>query len=420
MPIYREKTKEKRDDRCQGFTEEEAADYFPPRSTHTTKDRIKNTLENSSILTILNHYFCTSSFVVAVNIQFHSPTARVAMKLSIDSVVAYRVVISYTVLISYSSSRCCNAFGVVPPLPSPDIVFWTQQHVITTAASTVPKLPDLFALYQNALHTLPLQTQMTTGAVLAVAGDTVAQAVQHKSHRSSSPLQLDVTRTASFAAFDACYRAVQHILYPPMKDYFHGQFLYPAISKMLPALNAFDQHHNQVLSAAAEQSLVSQLVVIPLLYYPIFFAVTGMVQGLTWEQSMERGKQSFVPLMQRNLLFWIPVQFGVFGWINDDALQISILIACGFIWTMILSAFAGSVAATPTATVSDQNVAVDPSVDVFLSPIVESDLDHYSMTPMLAKPSREMRAFATVGISSSSSNSTGMELMILTTEQDES
>lgn len=338
------------------------------------------------------------------------------MKLSIGAVV-YRIVISYSVLIAYSS-RCCNAFGVVPPLPSPDIVFWTQQHVIITAASTVPKLPDLLALYQNALHTLPLQTQMTTGAVLAVAGDTVAQAINHKSHRSSSssPLQFDVTRTASFAAFDACYRAVQHVLYPPMKDYFHGQFLYPAISNILPDLNAFDQHHNQVLSAAAEQSLVSQLVIIPLLYYPIFFAVTGMVQGLTWEQSMERGKQSFVQLMQRNLLFWMPVQFGVFGWINDDALQISILIVCGFIWTMILSAFAGSAAATPTATVSDQNLAVDPSVEVYMSPIVESDLDR-SMTPMLAKPSHEMRAFATVGISSS--NSTGMEMMILTTEQDE-
>jgi Mpv17 / PMP22 family len=335
------------------------------------------------------------------------------MKLSRSAVVS--IVTSYGFLIS-SHSRCCDAFGVVPPLPSPDIVFWTQQHVITTATSTVPKLPDLFALYQNALHTLPLQTQMMTGAVLAVAGDTVAQTVNNhnEAHRP-----FDLKRTFSFAAFDACYRAVQHVLYPPMKDYFHGQFLYPAISSILPPLNAFEQHHNQILSAAAEQSLISQLVVIPLLYYPIFFAVTGMVQGLTWEQSMERGKQSFVPLMQRNLLFWIPVQFGVFGWINDDALQISVLIACGFIWTMILSAFAGSAAVATTTKLSDPNASNtsnmidEQQVELYMSPMVESDLDNNNLTPILPKPlpSREMMAYAAVGISS---NSTGMDMMILT------
>jgi Mpv17 / PMP22 family len=331
------------------------------------------------------------------------------MKHSTTSVV-YRIVISYSLLLPFCC-RCSDAFGVVPPLPSPDIVFWTQQHVITTATSTLPKIPDLFALYQNALHALPLQTQMMTGAILAVAGDTVAQTVNNRNQPQRS---FDLKRTVSFAAFDASYRAVQHVLYPPMKDYFHGQFLYPTISAILPSLNAFDQQHNQILSAAAEQSLVSQLVVIPLLYYPIFFAVTGMVQGLTWEQSMERGKQSFIPLMQRNLLFWIPVQFGVFGWVNDDALQISILIACGFVWTMILSAFAGSAAVTPIPNTSDQmdttvNAIIDDQqqqVEMYMRPIVESDLDTSKcVTPSLPK------AYAAVGISS---NSTGiMDMMIL-------
>jgi hypothetical protein len=263
---------------------------------------------------------------------------------------------------------------------------------------------------------------MMTGAVLAVAGDTAAQAINNQNQNQaahSSPL--DWKRTVSFAAFDACYRAVQHVLYPPMKDYFHGQFLNPTISSILPPHNAFEQHHNQLLSAAAEQSLVSQLVVIPLLYYPIFFAVTGMVQGLTWEQAMERGKQSFIPLMQRNLLFWIPVQFGVFGWINDDALQISVLIACGFLWTMILSAFAGSATVAPKTLVSDSKTAItnniidDDQVEVYMNPTVESDLDlsRASILPM-PQPSREMMTYAAVGISS---NSTGLDMMILTKDE---
>ena len=233
-------------------------------------------------------------------------------------------------------------------VPNPDIAVWSQHHFISAATSTLPHVPDLFALYQNALHTLPLQTQMLTGGVLAVAGDLSAQSLD-KSR------QLNPKRTLSFAAFDACYRAVQHILYPPMKEFFHGQFLLHAISAMSHA--SFEQtvdHHTQVFAAAAEQSLVSQLVVIPLLYYPIFFAVTGMVQGLSWNQSMNRGLQQFVPLMQRNLLFWIPVQFGVFGFVEDDAMQISILIACGLIWTIILSAFAGSASQEVTSTVDAQ------------------------------------------------------------------
>lgn len=337
-----------------------------------------------------------------------------------QSAVVSSIVISFHLLLSYHS-RCCDAFGVVPHLPSPDIVFWTQQHVITTATSTVPKLPDLFGLYQNALHTLPLQTQMVTGAVLAIAGDATAQTINNH-NKPNCPIELK--RTFSFAAFDACYRAAQHVIYPPMKDYFHGQFLYPAISSILPSVNAFDQHHNQILSAAAEQSLVSQLVVIPLLYYPIFFAVTGMVQGLTWEQSMERGKQSFIPLMQRNLLFWIPVQFGVFGWINDDAMQISVLIACGFIWTMILSAFAGSASVTPVTTLPDAStvptntITDEQQVEVYLNPIVESNIEN-SLSPLLQpvvkpQPPREMMAYAAVGISS---NSTGMDMMILTEDE---
>jgi hypothetical protein len=46
--------------------------------------------------------------------------------------------------------------------------------------------------------------------------------------------------------------------------------------------------------------------------------------------------------MKRNWMFWIPVQFGVFAFIADEAAQISILIACGLAWTVILSVLAGA------------------------------------------------------------------------------
>ena len=45
--------------------------------------------------------------------------------------------------------------------------------------------------------------------------------------------------------------------------------------------------------------------------------------------------------MKRNLLFWIPVQFVQFGYIQED-LQIPFLSVCGLAWTFILSVAAGS------------------------------------------------------------------------------
>ena len=56
---------------------------------------------------------------------------------------------------------------------------------------------------------------------------------------------------------------------------------------------------------------------------------------------MERAKEKFIPLMKRNLLFWIPVQFVQFGFV-EDGLQIPFLSLCGLMWTVILSAVAGS------------------------------------------------------------------------------
>jgi len=93
--------------------------------------------------------------------------------------------------------------------------------------------------------------------------------------------------------------------------------------------------------AASEQTFISQFVIIPTIYYPVFFAVTGAVQGLSVQETVDRAKDTFLPLMQRNLAFWVPVQFLAFAFVEEN-LQIPILIACGLVWTIILSAFAGA------------------------------------------------------------------------------
>jgi hypothetical protein len=167
---------------------------------------------------------------------------------------------------------------------------------------------------------------MMTGATLAVCGDATAQSRDKDS-------EYDTRRAASFAVFDMAYRALQHFSFPIIVAHCHGQYLgsLPAIS------NSFDASQ----LAAMEQTLSSQLGIVPFLYYPAFFALTGAIQGLTTSGSITRAKENFIPLMERNLLFWLPVQFVQFGYIQED-LQIPFLSVCGLAWTFILSVAAGS------------------------------------------------------------------------------
>ncbi|KAL3906447.1 MAG: hypothetical protein SGILL_009268 [Bacillariaceae sp.] len=169
-----------------------------------------------------------------------------------------------------------------------------------------------------------------TGCILAVAGDAIAQ-------QRTEP-EYNFKRAASFVAFDMCWRAVQVLTYKPLVETCTGQFSLNLLPFLAQQNNAQANLH---LLGAMEQTLASQLVMIPLIYYPVFYATTGLVQGLTVEETLTRAKETFIPLMKRNLMFWIPTQFAVFGFVEEN-LQIPLLIVCGLIWTVILSLSAGN------------------------------------------------------------------------------
>lgn len=185
---------------------------------------------------------------------------------------------------------------------------------------------NLLEVYKQTLSTHPLTTKMCTGATLAVCGDAIAQSQDRSS-------EYDSRRAASFAAFDMAYRAVQHFSFPIIVAACHGQYL----GALQPLHNAFDTSQ----LAAMEQTLASQLGIVPFFYYPVFFSLTGFIQGLSASGAIHRAKENFLPLMKRNLMFWIPVQFVQFGYIQED-LQIPFLSICGLAWTFILSVAAGS------------------------------------------------------------------------------
>jgi len=207
--------------------------------------------------------------------------------------------------------------------------------------AALPAVPDLLAGYRQLLLDRPLPTKMATGALVALAADALAQ-----TRVPDEPY--DRRRAASFMAFDACYRALQHWVYPPMVAQLHGQYVGAALGAVPPlaaaaasAAEAAGLGTPSALDAVLEQTMASQLVIVPLIYYPVFYSITGALQELTIEETAQRARDTFVPLMRRNLLFWIPVQFVQFGFV-EESLQIPFVTACGLVWNVILSVLAGA------------------------------------------------------------------------------
>ena len=229
----------------------------------------------------------------------------------------------------------------------------TAAAAVSSTAGPLSSLSDAFDSYRQTLYDYPLRTKMLTGVIIAVVADAIAQAtaalttgVQDPDAKGLPQDWYNGKRAVSFAAFDAVYRAAQHYMYPPMIQMFQGQYITGMVTSAMASLSL----NSPSLSWAGplEQALASQLIIIPLVYYPVFFALTGIVQGLTVEETIERARTTFIPIMKRNLLYWIPCQFAAFNFLTGDQLeplQIPVLTGLGLIWTIILSLFAGAASA---------------------------------------------------------------------------
>lgn len=123
-----------------------------------------------------------------------------------------------------------------------------------------------FDQYRTALNEHPLKVKIITGCILAVVGDALAQQQSSSSNRrqhgeGEGEGGYDTMRAAAFVAFDGCWRAVQQFTYPPLIKACHGQYLMWVLGTTFPFLHVQDQ--DPFLYAAMEQTLISQLVMIP-------------------------------------------------------------------------------------------------------------------------------------------------------------
>lgn len=223
---------------------------------------------------------------------------------------------------------------------------------VRTALSAVP-LDVMVTMYKDSLMENPVQTKMLTGGVLAFLGDAIAQ--------SREPVY-DEKRAVAFVSFDVVYRAVQCSLFPMIVDTCDGHFISPFFPDTVDVRTL----------ATMEQTFANQFLVIPFIYYPVFFTLTGYLQGLSMDATMERAQKTLFPLLKRNWLFWIPVQYFQFGYV-EEPLQIPFLCVAGLAWTFILSALAGSVKSYDDKETQEVDASGRP-VSVTISNTMEEEL----------------------------------------------
>jgi len=80
---------------------------------------------------------------------------------------------------------------------------------------------------------------------------------------------------------------------------------------------------------------------------PIFFTLSGALANLNWEQSIARARTKYVSLLQRNYMYWLPIQFIQFFCVPNE-FQIPFLSTAGLVWAIVLSSIAveGSLSGT--------------------------------------------------------------------------
>lgn len=198
-----------------------------------------------------------------------------------------------------------------------------QKHSISTIASsaavsssTTSTSLELFSPISTALVSMytesPFTANILTGGTLALCGDAIAQFFSKSSKKKRKERQsdeqkefsYDMKRASAFVLFDCCYRASQTALFPVITNECDGRLL----SSIWPTFLGHSKGIESSLSVV-EQTFANQFLVIPLLYYPLFFTLTGYLQGLNLKQIWYRAKTTIFPLLKRNWLFWIPMQF---------------------------------------------------------------------------------------------------------------
>jgi hypothetical protein len=261
-------------------------------------------------------------------------------------------------------------------MPFPDLAL--SQETIETSK-------HVFHVYGDALAQYPVTTKAITSGILATVGDAIAQVSSHNGY-DGKPFSYDYSRGLCFLGFGAVYTGVfQHYWFDFLGSHIcqwgEALKLWGPSRAAIPVEDVYDLNEwwtyfdvVSVLESTPSNTAVAtaklaanQFLMIPSVYMPLFFAVTGSLAKLDLEENMERTKNMYIPLLKRNYLYWLPIQFFQFLIVPAN-FQILFISVASLLWTVILSsivtdqppASTGEVATTDTVTYEDVEEALIP------------------------------------------------------------
>lgn len=174
--------------------------------------------------------------------------------------------------------------------------------------------------YDSALLSHPVVTRTTTGAVLAAAGDAMAQLREQRQlrHRTQAALRSYdgvVVPTATVAATRRRYDVKRAAALVLVEGFYRGMLQQVIIAWIISAFSGdglrrlgLGRLFGPELCALLERVTFNQLVIAPNVYYSMFFITTGAFQGLSWGQIVTRWRTQLPRLIGINSLYWFPVQ----------------------------------------------------------------------------------------------------------------
>eukprot|EP00978_Attheya_sp_CCMP212_P041098 scaffold231416_cov48-Attheya_sp.AAC.3 len=230
------------------------------------------------------------------------------------------------------------------------VVASSTSHLLTqNLKPLLEAAKPLLNVYGGLLKEYPVETKSITAAILTCGGDAIAQS-------RSEASTYDAKRGAAFLTFGALYTgAFQHTWFTFLNNHVPqwgvSLDLWGAPEIKTERRRAFDLCTRvkgagphlpppSYSTLAAAKVAINQFGAVPFVYMPLFFGMTGVLGNLNMQESWERARSLYLPLLKRNYMFWLPTQFFQFLVLPPD-FQIPFLCCASLCWTVILSSVGG-------------------------------------------------------------------------------
>ena len=161
----------------------------------------------------------------------------------------------------------------------------------------------MLVAYNRLLTNRPIVTKTASAAVLGVGGDALAQAIEHRngSGKSSDGGAGDSCGSSSGSSSTGWYDAERGIAFSSLATFWNGPFMhyyFELMNRRLPAAG---------LRGLLSKTAITQVLLNPVVYLPLFFGWTAVARGLTVEQATGKARAEYWPALQATWGFFTPV-----------------------------------------------------------------------------------------------------------------